>query len=307
MPVPASPTDGAPPPPPPRLPVPRDATSADARRRSRGTRWTILGIAAALIVLLTVAVVALGRGGREATSTPTAPPPSSSSPSAPPQEVTAGPSPPGTAPSPEAPTADPPLPGTALAALERLAVTANETFEGYDRDLFGYRSVDLDRNGCDVRNDVLRRDLADVVVRPGTNGCVVETGILVDPYTGAVMAFQRGAETSGQVQIDHVVALANAWVTGAQSWDEATLERFGNDPLNLLAVDGPTNQGKGADDASEWLPANTGFRCEYVALQVAVKGAYALTVTAAERDAMVEVLETCPAQPLPTAADTATP
>lgn len=177
----------------------------------------------------------------------------------------------------------------------------------YDRDLFAFKAVDHDRNGCDVRNDVLRRDLVDVVVRDGTQGCVVETGRLLDPYTGVDIEFVRGSGTSSQVQIDHVVALGNAWALGAQQWDEATRHRFGNDPLNLLAVDGPTNQSKGAGDAATWLPPQRGFRCTYVARQVSVKVAYDLRVTAAEQEAMQRVLERCPGEPLIDSAQAATP
>ncbi|MGO1509665.1 MAG: HNH endonuclease family protein [Actinomycetaceae bacterium] len=115
------------------------------------------------------------------------------------------------------------------------------------------------------------------------------------------------SDTSAEVQIDHVVALADAWHSGADEWDVATLEQFGNDPFNLLAVDGGTNQSKGADDASAWLPPNTGFRCEYVSIQVAVKLDYGLTVTEPERAAMQSVLDTCPDEPLPTRESTATP
>ncbi|WP_235939987.1 HNH endonuclease family protein [Occultella kanbiaonis] len=299
MPVPAS-TAALPPPPPPRRPVSHDPHGGIGRPRRRPGRLRVI-VASAVVLMLAAALFLLWRPAPEATSAPAAPTPSAITPAAPATEATTGPG------EPAEPTAQAPPPGTALAAVELLPVTANDPFEGYDREAFGYRSVDLDRNGCDVRNDVLRRDLVDVTIRPGTNGCVVETGTLRDPYTGIVMAFQRGSDTSGQVQIDHVVALANAWVTGAQDWDATTFERFGNDPLNLLAVDGPANQGKGADDAAEWLPPNTGFRCEYVAIQVAVKLAYGLSVTAAEQDAMLDVLTTCPAQPLPTAAGTATP
>jgi hypothetical protein len=305
MPVPAS-TGALPPPPPPRRPVPHDPTGAAGRPPGRPGRLRTI-VAAAVILVLAVAAFLLWRPAPEATSAPAARTPSASAPTAPPTEV-AGPTEATTGPGrPAEPTAQAPLPGTALAAVDQLLVAVDDPLEGYDRDAFGYRSVDLDRNGCDVRNDVLRRDLIEVTIRPGTNGCVVETGTLIDPYTGMVMAFQRGYDTSGQVQIDHVVALANAWVSGAQDWDELTLEQFGNDPLNLLAVDGPANQGKGADDAAEWLPENGAFRCEYVAIQVAVKLAYELSVTAAEQDAMLDVLVTCPAQPLPTAAETATP
>ncbi|WP_227993713.1 HNH endonuclease family protein [Pseudactinotalea sp. HY160] len=192
-------------------------------------------------------------------------------------------------------------------ALERLTVAAHAASSDYERDAFSYRSYDQDRNGCDIRNDVLRRDLDDITIRAGTNGCTVQTGLLHDPYTGATIDFERGAATSGDVQIDHVVALANAWATGADTWKSEVLQEFGNDPLNLLAVQGAANQQKGAHDAASWLPDMEDFQCEFVARQVAVKLAYELTVTMEERSAMRDVLSTCPDEPLPTAAETATP
>ncbi len=195
----------------------------------------------------------------------------------------------------------PPAAGTALAAVARLPVKGRAPKTGYDRTLFGYRTVDVDHNGCDARNDVLRRDLVDVTIRPGTAGCVVQTGTLHDPYTGTTIAFTRGVTTSEAVQIDHVVALSDAWQTGAQGWDTATLQRFGNDPLELLAVSGPANDQKGDGDAATWLPPSTAYRCTYVARQVAVKLDYGLWVTPAEGAAMSAVLSSCPDQPLPTA------
>jgi hypothetical protein len=149
----------------------------------------------------------------------------------------------------------------------------------------------VDRNGCDTRDDVLLRDLR--VARRAA--CRVLQGTLVDPYTRKVIAFKRGATTSDRVQIDHVVALADAWRTGAQRLSKLQRERLANDPVNLFAVDGPTNQAKGDADAASWLPPNKAFRCTYVAHQVAVKAAYHLWVTAAERAAMAAVLHTCPA------------
>lgn len=196
---------------------------------------------------------------------------------------------------------------TAAEAVTTLQVAGRAPMTGYDRDLFAYREVDHDLNGCDVRNDVLRRDLTDITLRPGTDGCVVETGTLHDPYTGTVIEFERGPGTSSEVQIDHVVALGNAWAMGAQGWDEDTRHRFGNDPLNLLAVQGRANQQKGAGDAATWLPPNRAYRCEFVARQVSVKVEYALRVTAAEKDAMERVLSDCPNEPLLTPADAATP
>lgn len=190
-------------------------------------------------------------------------------------------------------------PGPAVITLATLAVKGRAPKTGYDRDLFGQAWADVDRNGCDTRNDILRRDLTRTTLKPGTRGCVVLRGTLTDPYTGTRIAFVRGRSTSNAVQIDHVVALSDAWQKGAQRWTTATRTAFANDPLNLLAVDGPTNLRKGDGDAATWLPPRKAFRCAYVARQVAVKHRYSLSVTAAERDAMVRVLTTCPGQALP--------
>ena len=189
-------------------------------------------------------------------------------------------------------------PGSAVTTLAALTIRGRAARTGYDRDLFGQAWADVDRNGCDTRNDILRRDLTGLSLKPETHGCVVLRGTLADPYTGATIAFVRGRGTSNAVQVDHVVALSDAWQKGAQRWSTSTRTAFANDPLNLLAVDGPTNQRKGDGDAATWLPPRKAVRCQYVARQVAVKARYALSVTVAERDAMVRVLTTCPAQPL---------
>ncbi len=125
------------------------------------------------------------------------------------------------------------------------------------------------------------------------------TGVLADPYTGRTIPFTRGQDTSTAVQIDHVVALSDAWQKGARQLDPQTRERLGNDPLNLLAVDGPTNSGKGDGDAATWLPPQRGYRCAYVARQVAVKAKYGLWVTQAEHDAIGRILGGCPGEPIP--------
>ncbi|MGI8793730.1 MAG: HNH endonuclease family protein [Acidimicrobiales bacterium] len=189
--------------------------------------------------------------------------------------------------------------GSARAALETLAVKGRAPKTGYARSQFGNGWGDFDRNGCDARNDILGRDLTDVAVRPGTNDCVVESGTLVDPYSADTVPFVKGNKTSTAVQIDHVVALSDAWQKGAQPWDDETRLRFANDPLNLLAVGQATNQAKGDGDAATWLPPAKPFRCAYVARQVAVKAAYGLWVTQAEHDAIARVLSACPAEPLP--------
>lgn len=193
----------------------------------------------------------------------------------------------------------PAQPPTALATAALLPVKGRAPKTGYDRDLYGQAWKDVDQNGCDTRNDVLRRDLVDQVLKPGSNGCTVASGTLLDPYSGAVIAFVRGQGTSTAVQIDHVVALSDSWQKGAQQWDSSTREAFANDPLNLLAVDGALNLQKGDGDTATWLPPAKAFRCAYVARQVGVKHAYGLWVTQAEQDAMVRVLSTCPTEPLP--------
>lgn len=197
-------------------------------------------------------------------------------------------------PAPEAPA------GAALAVAQQLTVKGRAPKTGYERDLFGSGWKDPDRNGCDARNDILARDLTEASYRPGTNDCVVLSGVLADPFSGSVIRFERGQSTSSLVQIDHVVALSDAWQKGAQGWTDAQRELFANDPLNLLAVDGSLNAQKGDGDAATWLPPNRAFRCAYVARQVAVKHAYGVWVTQAEQDAMVRVLSTCPDEPLPT-------
>jgi chemotaxis protein histidine kinase CheA len=190
-----------------------------------------------------------------------------------------------------------PGPGTALAALAALTVKGKAAATGYEREEFGTAWADVDGNGCDTRDDILARDLTDTVL-DGT--CEVASGTLVSPYTAVSMHFVRGWETSAEVQIDHVVPLANAWRTGAYAWSATQREAFANDPLNLFAVDGPSNQQKSDGDAATWLPANKSFRCLYVAHQVAVKAKYRLSVAPAERDAIARVLAACPTQTVPT-------
>ena len=192
---------------------------------------------------------------------------------------------------PVVPTLSPPLASAALARLGTLSDGDRAPREGYRRDAFGPRWADVDRNGCDTRNDILRRDLADAETKPGSRGCVVTSGRLLDPYTGVELAFDKAR--AAEVQIDHVVSLSNAWQTGAQSLSPEARTSLANDPLNLLAVDGPTNETKGDGDAAEWLTPNPAFRCELVARQVEVKARYGLWVTRAERAAMERVLETC--------------
>jgi hypothetical protein len=186
--------------------------------------------------------------------------------------------------------------GGALDAVNSLTVKGRAPKTGYDRGRFGSAWADTDSNGCDTRDDILKRDLTGVKFRDGR--CTVVSGTLAsDPYTGKEIAFARGRS---QVDIDHLVALSDAWQKGAQKWDPSKRIALANDPLNLLAVDAGPNRSKGEGDTATWLPPRKGYRCTYVAGQVAVKKKYGLWVTAGERDAMKRVLSGCPDQALPT-------
>lgn len=185
-----------------------------------------------------------------------------------------------------------------FAKLDSLPVKGRAPKTGYERALFGDGWTDDvtvadGRNGCDTRNDILRRDLVDVVLKPGSNGCAVLRGILNDPYTATTVEFQRGPATSALVQVDHIVALSDAWQKGAQQWDEWTRRNFANDPRNLQATLGWVNQEKGDGDAATWLPPNVAYRCTFVTRIIDVKAAYGVWVTQAERDALARVLSDC--------------
>jgi hypothetical protein len=188
-------------------------------------------------------------------------------------------------------------PPRAETALATLAVKGRAPKTGYSREQFGPAWADVDRNGCDTRDDVLNRDLADKQWRPGTHECVVVAGRLVDPYTGRPLVFAKA--DAHAVQIDHVVSLSDAWQKGAARWDAFRRRAFANDPLNLLAVDGSVNAQKGDGDTATWLPPRKAYRCAFVARQVAVKARWRLWVTPAEYDAMARVLSRCPDQPVP--------
>lgn len=183
----------------------------------------------------------------------------------------------------------------ASAALEMLPVKGRAPKTGYKRAQFGDGWAKL--GNCDTRNLILQRDLKDTILED--DKCKVRTGALNDPYTGKAIAFARGASTSAAVQIDHVVALSNAWQTGAQQLSAERRVQLANDPLELLAVDGPANQQKGDGDAATWLPSNKPFRCQYIARQIAVKRKYALWVAEPEKAAMARVLSSCPEQVMP--------
>ena len=263
-----------------------------------------IALAASLVAVISGGIVGAASGAPEGVSaeSPTASPTASSKPSATPTPTPAAsfteesPIDPATVVAPDEDAAvvvaDTGVTNTtALALLATVPVKGKAAKTGYDRTaMFGSAWLDVDRNGCDTRNDILSRDLTDVT-KSGT--CKVLAGSLVSPFTAASVAFVRGQDTSALVQIDHVVSLSNAWQTGAQQLSQAQRVSLANDPINLLAVDGRSNSQKGDGDTATWLPSNKSFRCGYVARQVSVKATYGLWVTQAEHDAIANVLSSC--------------
>lgn len=188
-----------------------------------------------------------------------------------------------------------------IARIKALPVKGRAPMTGYSRDQFGQAWSDKDqdgawrRNGCDTRNDMLARDLIRETFKAGTNNCKVLSGVMpYEPYTGQVnRKFDAAGAYAYQLDIDHMVALGNAWVTGAAKWTPEKRAAIANDSLNLLSVDPSQNRTKGDADAATWLPPNKPYRCLYVNRQSRVKAKYGLWVTAPERDAMLRVMGGC--------------
>jgi Protein of unknown function (DUF1524) len=177
--------------------------------------------------------------------------------------------------------------GSVLYAAQQLHVAEPQP-HGYSRDEFGQRWADVDRNGCDQRNDVLRRDLAKRHIKPGTNGCVLRRGVTQNgTYGRDNLKYKRGGS---KVDIDHVVSLADAWRMGAYNWSANRREKFANDFIELEAVDAKTHRDKGDSAADEWLPKDPDQQCSYAARQVQIKTLFGLAVTKAERTAIVAAL-----------------
>lgn len=277
------------------------------RRRASPRNRTI---ATAIVVVAVLAIGWLllmpGRGSTDAVQTP---PPSTSQSSSPSTSPLTVPMTTTTAPAatvatrPESPAAPsismtPENATEALSALALLPVSDVPPVGDYLRESFGQAwsddvEVEDGHNGCDTRNDILRRDLSALQLKPGTRDCVVLAGVLTDAYTGAVSLFQRGADTSDDVQIDHLVALSEAWRSGADRLTDDERRNLANDPVNLQATSGSVNQEKGDGDAADWLPPNEFYRCEYLARQIDVKTRYRLTVSTTERKVMIENLVRC--------------
>lgn len=186
-------------------------------------------------------------------------------------------------------------PRPALTKLNSRPVKGRAPKTHFGRALFGDQwtddvTVEGGHNGCDTRNDMLRRDLAGAGFKPGRKTCVVLSGTLNDPYTGETILFQRGAGSSSQVQVDHVVPLLDAWQKGAQDWDYMARRNFANDPINLQTTTAAANREKGSADAATWLPPNKAYRCTYATRIIDIKARYGLWVTQSERDALARVL-----------------
>lgn len=179
---------------------------------------------------------------------------------------------------------------SAMSIAKKLSVKGRAPKTGYERSNFGSGWATV--RGCDMRNRILARDLTKLKFKDSRK-CVVISGVLNDQYTGKRINFVRGNRTSYKVQIDHVVARSDSWQKGAQKWPKVTRRAFANDPLNLLAADGPANASKGDGATATWLPPTKKFRCPYVARQVEVKTKYKVWVTQAEQSAMVRVLKPC--------------
>ncbi|QAU52539.1 HNH endonuclease family protein [Corynebacterium pelargi] len=190
----------------------------------------------------------------------------------------------------------PPAPSHGV--VDQLSIRGPEAIPPYDRDAFGQAwsddvNVPGGHNGCDTRNDMLQRDLRDIEFKANTRNCVVASGYLQDPYSGRGHHFVKGNRTSTEVQIDHVIALADAWESGAWRWDPDLRRNFANDPANLQATLAEENQNKKAKTADQWLPSDPAYVCTYVQRQVDLKLHYQLSVTQQEHDAMARVLAGC--------------
>jgi hypothetical protein len=201
--------------------------------------------------------------------------------------------------SPSSPASpQPPDAVRARAELARLHVAPRPRgTEGYHRDAFGAAWLDTDHDGCNQRDDVLLRDAVPgttTVAQQGSCDHDVLAGRWHDPYTGRTLTFTdlKDLRQAEAIQIDHVVPLAEAWVSGARRWRPDRRVAFANDLTELLAVDGPTNASKGDDDPASWRPRR-GYQCTYARRWIGVKARYRLAVDPSEEAALSAMLGTC--------------
>lgn len=239
---------------------------------------TIAGIVGAAATLLLALTFIAGNDPVDAGTT-TPPAPAVTTPAASPTST------------PEPADGPDPVDVPAAALLDEIPPTSSAPVDPYDRDLFGQRWADVNRNGCDTRNDILARDLSDTTFKPGTHDCVVLTGTLHDPYTGETVTFTRVSEGYQPVQVDHIIPLAVAWSTGAAEWTDETRLQFANDPLNLLIT--TANQSKGDSTPNSWMPAAPQAACDYAIKYIDVAHTYKLTLADADRTALRTALTGC--------------
>jgi hypothetical protein len=173
---------------------------------------------------------------------------------------------------------------TAQAQLADLTVASDGSMSGYDRDKFAHWSSQGDN--CNTREVVLERD--GTGVETGTD-CYPNSGSWYSPYDGATWS------QPSDVDIDHVVPLAEAWRTGAADWTMDKRERFANDLSDpqLIAVTDNVNQEKGDKAPEDWKPPSTGYWCTYASMWVTVKHKWDLTVSTAEKSALSDMLDRC--------------
>ena len=175
----------------------------------------------------------------------------------------------------------------ALLAAQALVERGRSSTTNYSRDAFGSAWKDVDRNGCDTRNDILGRDFTTAIYKGGTNDCKVIGGTWTDPYSNESYTF---TDQPSEAQIDHVVSLSNAWQMGADLWTEEMRTEFANDPLNLIVTVASLNRQKSDSNAASWLPPYKPGRCDFIARQVAVKTKWQLFVTSSEKSVMLDIL-----------------
>lgn len=252
----------------------------------------LTGIAAAAVVAIAAAVL-IPHVGSLATTTPTPTTPQA----APTPVAEPVPSSPPTTPSPIADDAAVEYAQAAVHAAALSVIDPSAWIPDYRREEFGPRWPDLDGDGCNERQEVLQRDLDNVVL--AADGCRVLTGTLHDPYTGTTILFQHdevadpGNPGSQGVPIDHIISLAQAWRGGAWAWSDEQRIEFANDLDGLIAVDGSANSGKGDSGPSSWLPPNPSYVCPYALQVTQIATQWQIAVTPDDQATLVDVLTTC--------------
>jgi hypothetical protein len=211
----------------------------------------------------------------------------------------------------------------AKSTLEKLPVKDVDFRQKYDRKAdFGDGWLDIDNNGCDTRNDILKRDMLaydknQQIKYKDNKNCKIESGSLYDPYTNSIKQFQYGTKTSSDVQVDHMVALKDAWLTGAQDWDYNKRVQYANSPDVLISSDGKTNMAKGDGNCAGpswnltvgtcdiwdnptiskvflvWQIPNYSWVCDYESKLVEIRQKWGLFVTSGQKQTYGKVLDTC--------------